>query len=468
MPWSRFCLMLGTAFTLTFCILLAACSGTAGAASTRTGGGGQNSAGLGTPANATGGTPTPATTPAGQGQALKAPVIYVSGTSQNFNGAPAAGTLSGFIEALLVDVNSGVLTRIPGSPFSNNFSTGDDMALAPSGAFAYISAQQFPAGTCCVGTEFLLVFALDPVTGAPTLRQSLAVGGSAGAHVFVHPSNKFVYVSPFTDRASGSSGIGIFAVQSDGTLAFAGFTQAQSTGGAVLDPQGRFLFTNADDGPVNPAGGVCGPINSTMFVFRVDSTTGGLTPVAGGSAVFQRNVCQVGHAPQYLTLQVDPAGQRLFAVDSGNRTITVFAINQTSGVLALLPQMTTSNTTSTFTASALDPKGRFLYVGSLMDSFAGFSLAGAGTGVLPVLPGASVQVTPLPAFDEGSVSMAVDPSGTFLFSNENGFTSAFSCCGPDRFVGFRIDPATGALTQLSSTPLTLAGTASKIVVAAPQ
>jgi hypothetical protein len=77
-----------------------------------------------------------------------------------------------------------------------------------------------------------------------------------------------------------------------------------------------------------------------------------------------------------------------------------------------------------------------------------------------------VQTTLAPICDEGSRYMAIDSSGMFLFSNENEYTSAFSCCGPDMLVEFRIDFNTGALTQLSSA--TLAGSASKIVVAPPR
>jgi hypothetical protein len=84
-----------------------------------------------------------------------------------------------------------------------------------------------------------------------------------------------------------------------------------------------------------------------------------------------------------------------------------------------------------------------------------------------VLPEMPVQATPAP-FNEASRTMAIDSSGAFLFSNQNDYTSAFSCCGADALVEFQINPTTGALTQLPSTPITLVGTASKIVVAPPQ
>ncbi len=147
--------------------------------------------------------------------------------------------------------------------------------------------------------------------------------------------------------------------------------------------------------------------------------------------------------------------------------ITVFAIDPATGGLTLLPGIT-KDSVGGFYSSALDPMGRCLYVGSVIDSFTGFSIAASSaSGTLPVLSGMPVQVTPTPMFNEGSTTMAIDSSGAFLFSNENGFTSAFSCCGPDGFVEFQINQSTGALTQLPSTPIKLAGTASKIVAAPP-
>jgi 6-phosphogluconolactonase (cycloisomerase 2 family) len=159
----------------------------------------------------------------------------------------------------------------------------------------------------------------------------------------------------------------------------------------------------------------------------------------------------------------------LFVVDSGNATVTAFAINQSTGALTLLPGTGQESGVGGFYSSAINPAGSFLYVGAAVYSFTGFSLtSNAASGTLAVLPGMPVQVTPTPADDEASTTMAIDSSGSFLFSNENEFTSAFSCCGPDNLVEFKIDSNTGALSQVPSTPITLVGAASKIVAATTQ
>ncbi len=394
----------------------------------------------------------------------KSAVVYVSETSQTFGSTPGVGTMGGLIESFALDTTSGALTPLPGSPLATNSSTANAMALAPNGSNLYLLGQQFPSGTCCVGASSLLVFALDANTGAPSFKQSLSTNGSEGSKLAVTPSGKFVYVAPYSGDSS-INGIGIFAVQSDGTLASSGsLASAQSTGDVVISPDGAFLYTSSDGGPVGNLGNnPCGPFNSFVWGFSVDAATGALAPVTGSPFTFQRQLCEVGHAPNYVTKQIDPKGQRLFVIDSFNADITSFAINPATGALTLLPGTTTDSAAPGFTSSAMDPLGRFLYVGSTIDFFTGFSLSGnAGSGALPRLAGMPAQASALPNFNEGSTALAVDSSGNFLFSNENGYTSAFSCCGPDDFAEFRIDPASGALTQVHSAPAQLAGTASSI------
>ena len=94
----------------------------------------------------------------GGGQTLSRPVVYVSETGQNFSSGMAGGTFSGLIQAYALNQNSGALSEIAGSPFSTTYSTGGDMALAPNNGFAYVLAQNDPAGTCCIGPTSILVF----------------------------------------------------------------------------------------------------------------------------------------------------------------------------------------------------------------------------------------------------------------------------------------------------------------------
>lgn len=454
--WFSFRLFVVGAFALTGCLLLAGCSGVSGSTSSGNSGSPSGSGTGGGTGSGTGGGTTGGGT--GQGSAF----VYVSETSQSFGGANAAGTMSGIIEAFTLNESSGTLSPISGSPFSTTYSTGGDMAIAPGGGYAYVLAQQFPSGSCCVGPTFLLVFSLDATTGAPTLRQAVATGAIESSSVAVHPSGKFVYISPYNGTVT-NGGVGIFSVQSDGTLALSAVAAAQSTGSVVIDPNGSFLYTSSDGNPVAPLGNnPCGLFYSDLWGFSINPTTGALTPIGGSPFVFQRQLCQVGHAPNYITKLIDAQGQRLFTVDAFNAVVNVFSIDS-SGALTQLPGSSSDSSVAGLTSAGIDPQDRFLYIGSTVDFFTGFLLtSNQASGSLPRLAGMPVQATPLPNFDEGSTTMAIDPSGSFLFSNENGYTSAFSCCGPDALVEFQINAANGGLTQVAPNRRMLTGAASRI------
>jgi len=411
------------------------------------------------------GTNTPSTS-------QRASIVYVSGTSEMFGNNSVQTT--GFLDVRTLDPNSGALTPVQGSPFTVNYAGAGDMALSPDGAHAYVIAEGTVGGSFVDSPSFLLVYSLDPNSGAPTLLQTLAAANPNApgpSNVTVHPSGRFVYLSNDYQDNINNNGIGIFSVQSDGTLVFSGLggiVQPQFSYGAVIDPSGNFLFTASDGLPVgNLQNLACGLFNSNVYAFHIDSASGALTPVTGSPFTFQRNICEVGVAPQWLTLQIDSSGQHLFLADSGNRTVTVFSIDSSTGALTLLPGSTVDTGAGpSFDASAIDPQSDFLYVGGASYSFTGFSFSpNQSTSDLAMLPGMPVQEILSQVSNAGSRYMAVDPSGTFLFGNENEYTSAFSCCDPDQLVEFRIDPSTGALTAMPSATVTLAGTVSKIVVA---
>ncbi len=409
-------------------------------------------------------------TPAGGSEALSGPLVYVAGTSQNLKGPPPSGTSCGFIDVRRLDMSSGNLTPIQGSPFATGLSQTVDIALAPSGGFAYVLGEEFASGTCCVGPIDLQVYALDPASGAPTLKQTLATGASERSSIVMHPSGQFFYVTDYNDTLSAPSSTGLFSIQADGTVALAAVLQVPSEGAALMDPQGRFFYASTMfGGPPNngsPTGG-CGPAPVNILAFQIDSANGALTPVAGSPFTFEWTAC-IGTALQGFREQIDPSGQRLFVSDMATGTITAFAIDSSTGGLQALPGKTVGPT-SHFSSMAMDPNGRFFYLGSPGYEITGFSLSGdSTTGTLPQLPGmpAQVVITPVPNSNEASSTIAIDSLGRFLLSNENSYTDNFSCCyPPDFLVEFRIDPNTGALTQVPSSPTTmLPGTAAKIIV----
>jgi hypothetical protein len=422
------------------CLLLTGCGATHSnaSASTSSSGGNGGSGGSGGGSGGSGG-----------GSSSSPTFLYVSETRQDANAAQ-----SGVLEVFSFDKSSGALKPISGSPFSTQSSTAGDLALSPKNTDAYLLGQQYGTG-CCVGPFDLQVFALDPSTGTPSLKQSLPAGSSAFASLTEHPSGNFLYVTPW--NSDQTTGTGIFTVGSDGSVTYSSTANTNGGGSPAITPNGKFFYTDVDAGPVGNWFNTqaCGPVTTDVYQYSVEPSTGNLTPLANNPLTFQRNECEVGHESTNLLKAVDTSGQRLFMVDEANANLLVFPIDQSTGELSQ-PQTIAVNG---FSSVAMDPVDPFLYIGGVLE-FTGYQVSGSPAPI----PGMPMSITPVPADNEtGSTTMAIDPSGAYLFSNENGYTSAFSCCDADGLVGFKIDPKTGALTQFSPPVSTLAGSASKIV-----
>lgn len=380
-------------------------TGGSGGGSGGTGGGTGGSGGSG---GSGGGTPAPAT----------GTYVYVVDLSPNV------------IETFKVDVTSGALTSA-GAPLALGH-TLNNLSITPNGKFAYGMANDL------TGNEFgnfLLSFTFDTNTGLPTLKDTLQLGTGIGGSTAVDPSGKFLYVSVDSNNSTGS-GIAVFNVQADGTLSRNGgvVPTDPNPGHLAIDPKGRFLYV--DTASTNKEWG-----------FAINSTTGSLSPVPNTPFTIQRQLPVAGKEPVNLNSLVDPAGQRLFVVDNINARVNVFTIDQGNGGITLQGVTTLTQFVELF-APAMDPKGRFLYVGAFNDdTITGFSIASTATPQFNVLPG-------MPAHTSGAPNwwMVVDASANFLYSVQNGGVGDIG-----NIDGYRIDQNTGGLTRLASTPVKTAG-----------
>jgi 6-phosphogluconolactonase len=133
------------------------------------------------------------------------------------------------------------------------------MAFHPGGSYAYLLTEE--------GAN-LVSFQYDGTTGLLSSPVTIkAAPSGTGAHIMVHPTRPFVYVCV---RAYDS--VGVFEIDAQGRA------QPRSeihTGVAnpwdfTIEPTGNYLVL-ANDG------------NSTVKVFKVDQTTGALTPVGNGA-----------------------------------------------------------------------------------------------------------------------------------------------------------------------------------------
>lgn len=332
------------------------------------------------------------------------------------------------------------------------------LAYDPVGRNLYASAT-LPSGR-------VHQFGVDPVSGALTEVSAVAAGTQPGA-LRVSPSGRFVHL---IDSASGS--VRILAVDL-GTGGLTG-TGLSATGGTpeglafsfdgselyVLDPTEQRIVVNS----VDPASGA---LTSTSSL-RTRAGTGALVQVAGELAV-QRRTRSV------VALSTVSADLRGYAMDD-----LTGALDPSGGSPVLLPD--------TPTGLAVDPQGRFAFVGTTgaTEQLHAVALDAAGyptsiltsydstyaTGVMTIGPGGRylfahlTTVTPplLASYaiaDDGSLvaegarelpdnptEIAVDPTGSYLYVTVGG--DGTTLLGEIR--PFRINPTNGRLSELPVVP----------------
>lgn len=214
--------------------------------------------------------------------------------------------------------------------------------ICPLGRFAYMvnSADQK-----------LHSFKVDAVTGALTASGTPLAGG-APSYIAADPTGHFVYVSQVF-----SAGIKGFTVnQSTGVLTEIpgsfGTDPAVFAGAIAFTPDGLFLFSSGNG----------------LNVFAIEAVTGKLSSVAGSPFT-----ADVGSDPQARNLTVDPRGDFVYATEFGPKSHVVgFAINRNNGQLTAVPGTPLSS--SAPYSIAVDPSGRFVFVGTDGGQLAVFSL----------------------------------------------------------------------------------------------
>jgi DNA-binding beta-propeller fold protein YncE len=159
---------------------------------------------------------------------------------------------------------------------------------------------------------------------------------------------------------------------------------------------------------------------------------------------------------------VDPFGKFLYVADGETSAFSI----ATNGTLTQISGSPYSFGPQNILASSLvvDPLARFLWVDHLYVEIDGFSID-SNTGVLSSLGASLASPNPQIALTIGpstsTIPMAPDPSGKFLYvlTQPGAVAQNFSISG------FAIDPTTGKLTLLSSSPLPLPANTTPVTVA---
>lgn len=318
-------------------------------------------------------------------------------------------TLSGFS----VDTNTGDLTALPGSPFPTGVGP-EEFAASRDGHFLYVSIGQWSQGGPCGNVLAQTVsYTIAPGTGALASVDTKTLPEYCPSDLIVDASGKFLYVA-LIDFGPPEKVGAIAALHSnegvlwpvDGSPFESPIAvppgQNPAIGTLALGHGGQVLY--ASD-PNDSAG---------ILIFDRDTSTGALT---------FRTAYDTGTpiGPMVTT----PSGEYLIAAPPLGAGIYEYAIGK-NGDLTPVPGSPFASPDNTIVNGiAISPNGQFV---AIAEQHGVVIQRISSTGRLVVAPGSPFG-SPMP------LAVVFDPSGTFVYV-------------PGTV--FKIDPATGVLTEVSN------------------
>jgi 6-phosphogluconolactonase (cycloisomerase 2 family) len=209
----------------------------------------------------------------------------------------------------------------------------------------------------------------------------------------------------------------VFSVNGSGGLTLASTNANAGTHPVALavEPDGNYLFV-ADSGTTSA---------SALTIFSIDSSSGSLTPIAGSPYPLQfKPTC----------LLQSPVLSALFAA-AQNEVISIpIASGAPEKYIITIPSAAPTATSPT--AIVTDSASRFLYVADSGALIYAYTIASDGT--IAAVPG-----SPFAAGGVKPASLAIDPTGSYLFvANQDS----------NNVTGFAITQSTGALAPISGSP----------------
>jgi 6-phosphogluconolactonase (cycloisomerase 2 family) len=346
------------------------------------------------------------------GQTGPAKFLYV-------NPLPGGGPYATAIQS------KGMLTlQTPGSANNLNPMT---MAIDPSGAFVFQTAQGYNGGT--QGGVF--VYAIGRSSGSlSTTVQSQLVGQTVYADV-VDNQGKFLFVlsSQGVNAFSIQPGTGALTAVSGSPFTIAapssvGYSQPATL--MAIDQTNKFLYVSTSAG---------------IAAFNINQTTGQLTPVAGSP--FGSNV------PGPWTLVITPNNSFLYLLQATSSShIYGFSVDQTSGTLTPLSGSpfgagTCGTVVPSGTVGVPGPDNMTIAsAGKFMYDNCGIYAIEQNTGAITVVSNQGPGDWPV-----------IDPPGDFLWAITGDQQSCFHC--DVGITTYQVDSTTGALTPVANSFLLL-------------
>ena len=170
--------------------------------------------------------------------------------------------------------------------------------------------------------------------------------------------------------------------------------------------------------------------SNTVSAYRIDATTGALTPVAGSPFA-------AGGAPVSVT--VNPTSTFAYVANSGSNTVSAYRIDAATGALTPVAGSPFATGGSTPASVTVPPTGTFAYVANTYSNNVSAYSINATTGALTPVAGSPFTSAYMMYPVSVATSAAGNPGGNFfLFAADN---------RSDTISVFTINTTTGALTS---------------------
>jgi 6-phosphogluconolactonase (cycloisomerase 2 family) len=306
---------------------------------------------------------------------------------------------SNAVAAYRIDNHSARFTTIVGSPYPTGTSPAS-VLVHPSLRLVYVANQ---------GENDIALFSIDRTIGSLLEKLPRTSTGLAPASLAMDGASSFLFA---LNQVSGS--ISAYSINSgSGALspvAGSPFPTFPNPVTLALTPSGKFLYV----------------VNANLAsIFAYTIASGVVQPVAGLPV-------QVGAGPFAIT--VDPAEKFVYVANLADNTVSVLAINSSTGALTVIGAYATGTR-----PTAIAVLGQYLYVANQGASTISVFSVGSSTGVLTQTAKSPFSATGAPSF------VVIDPNGKFLYIGSQSSTSISV---------MSIDPSSGDLTSTSESATT--------------
>jgi 6-phosphogluconolactonase (cycloisomerase 2 family) len=332
---------------------------------------------------------------------------YAYAVNQSGGGA---GTVSQYVIG-----PNGALTAMSTPTIATGGNNSQRAAVDPAGKYVYVvNVSGNTVSQFTIGSNGAL-----SAMATPTISMGPGPGIYYPFTIAVHPTSKWAYVA-----INQRSYLEQFTIGSDGALS--AMTPASVPAGAYPDtvtvhPSGKYAYVSNGDG-------------HNISQYTVDQTTGALSAMTPATVPAGQNA---------WSIVVDPSGRYAYSTDYFQATVYQYTIDQTTGALSPNTPATVATGTVYSGAIAVDPAGKYVYVGN----------PGGGSSAAVVAQfkiGTDGTLTSIGTVAAGGAAVA-DIATVRITSGDYAYaTSGNTGWGSTSIAQYKINQATGALEILAN------------------